>query len=237
MYDTYNIENPDAIIKIVEDHKQKKLALQDYEDAVKRSTNPSMVRFERRQKQKDNTYKRALIVTALVTSLALGAFGGLWLKEDTENRNAIDMSTQMLAQVVDEHTHYNEEDLRSQIWWYDIPEMAKQLLTEENGFDIDTKIYGCYKNFNTYNKNEHMDQLFWNLKSLVDASPQSYSEQVQRACSHSSFDSYLNSLGLTKEEYSKYMENVLASYGKANSNRFETEALIGGIENLSGGSR
>ncbi len=237
MYDTYSIEEPDTILKIIEDHKQKKLAEKDYEDALRRSTNASMVKYERRRKQKDNTCKRALIASALITALGLSTFGGLWLQDNAETRNAIEMSTQMLAQVVYEHTYYNEEDLRSQTWWYDISGMAKQILEEDNGFDIDTKIYGCYINFNPYNKSDHMDQLFWNLRSIVASSPEQYSDRVISVCSHTSFDSYLKSLGMTKEEYSEYMKNVLVAYGKENKSKFETEALLGEISTLPGGIR
>ena len=128
---------------------------------------------------------------------------------------------------------YNYSEKRTD-WWYDIEQMANGVLNENKEYDIDTRIYGCYSRLNEYKKDEFMDAVFKEMSKLIGSTPDAYTDEEIKACLHSSFKEYLDSKGISLEDYTKLMENVIRAYASEDRSQEEIASLLG---ELNGGSR
>ena len=83
-----------------------------------------------------------------------------------------------------------------------------------------------------HEKDYNMDLIMQELQKLVTSTPLEYTEDEVRACNHSSFDDYLASLGMNKDEYLSYMREVKLAYSQNDLTKVE-ELLT----QLTGGGR
>ena len=111
-------------------------------------------------------------------------------------------------------------------------QVAKDILEKNKELDIDTRIYGAYNQLNEHEKDYNMDLIMQELQKLVTSTPLEYTEDEVRACNHSSFDDYLVSLGMDKDEYLSYMREVKLAYSQNDLTKVE-ELLT----QLTGGGR
>lgn len=211
---------------------------QHYEEfAYEMSTNKKPVRYKTRQKQKPKGIKsitrKAILLIALSSSLVVG---GSVLKNQAELSSAKWDIDKNLGSVVRENTNYfgyNENEQR-QYWDYDIMDISSDILNKNQEYDIDTRIYGAYKSLNEYRKDEFMNELFQSLQSITQSNPDKFTEDVINACNHSSLNDYLESKGITLDEYQNIMDDILRAYAKDTLNEEEITELL---QKLNGGAR
>ena len=210
---------------------------QRIEEVTTKSTNCTPIRNTRRTKQKPkgmkNLAKKAIIFVALGAGLVVG------IHEFKETTTLLDNTLNIrssIGSVVSENTNtygYNANEERP-YWDYNIANIAKDVLDENKEYDIDTRIYGCYSHLNDYRKHDYMDSIFRSMSKLISANPEGYTEDEIKACLHSTFDEYLDSKGITLEDYEDLMEKVIKAYAKEDKTESEIQDLL---SKLNGGSR
>ena len=213
------------------------------EDAFNLSTNRPIVRNSRTKKRKpkgiSDLAKKAIVLVAIGIGITVGVHE---LHEAMEvGENAMEIKNE-LASVVRDNTQtdgYNTEEQRP-YWWYNRGDVASDVLNKNKEYDIDTRIYGCFRSLNEYNKTEHMDELFSKMSRLIGDNPGAYTEDEIKSALHSSFDEYLESKNISLEDYQKLMEKVIKAYAKEDVNQEEINSLLttlNGDTTRAGGSR
>ncbi len=235
-----NLDDLDLFVDIVNEHHDevKNGHLNDiYDDAVKRSVTRSVVDYKKEKLEKPKGYKKIIISTAIILAMGFGLGVASTKVVGTYNTNrAVSKIEQEVDDPVVDNTQYGGYNPNTERpnWWYNIYDMASQVLETNLDYDIDTRIYGCYKAMKPYHKEEHMDKLLSCLNSLVHAEGSTYDEKTIEACSYTTFKDYLASKGLEEEEYQDLMQQILATYGRGNINNEELNELL---QKLNGGSR
>ena len=130
-------------------------------------------------------------------------------------------------------TYYNGlDEYGHPLWDLDAKGAAEETLNSNKEYDIDTRIYGTYTNLKEFERNEFMDEIMRELQRIVQENPLDYSEDEVRACNHATFDDYLASLNMDKEEYLDKMREIKVAYG-----RNDLEAVSELLNELKGGAR
>lgn len=218
------VENPETFVKINNGEY-------DYQEIIKRSIRPAKAAYKPRKKTMPDVYKRTIIALSVILSLGVSAYLGAYVQKTNNDAKAIMNATGELGNIVINNTQYGDynTEIGDVTWWYNLGSMAEEILSSNNGYDIDTKIYGCYINLNEYNKEKSMDDLMHRLKEIVSSNPDSYSDDVKSACQYDTFAEYIASKGLTKEEYLEMMRQVLIAHGKRSLEANKANELLMGI--------
>lgn len=221
--------------KITQENAQKNL-----EEAAILSQSSVTVRYNTRKKEKSNgTLKKAAIyVVAGAMIFSLGA-RGVKAVQNKVMRNDIVNELSIAATGNKLYGDYNTET-EERTWWYEIDDMARDVLNNNQSYDIDTRIYGCYCGLSEYNKFTHMDELFWKMKSIVYAAPENYTQDVIDVVSTGSFSAYLADKGLDVESWAKIMEQILVAYGNQEKDSEKLQSLLqefGELGTRNGGGR
>ena len=117
-------------------------------------------------------------------------------------------------------------------------QMASDVLNNNKEYDIDTRIYGCFRALNEYDKTAHMNELFSKMSRLIADEPGKYTEDEIRSALHSSFQEYLDSKSITLDEYESIMEKVIKEYAKEDISQEKINDLLGQLNgSRDGGSR
>lgn len=181
--------------------------------------------------------KKIIIMVALGAGLTVGIHELKQAMEVGENANEI---KDTLATVVSANTSvdgYNHAEQRP-YWWYDMNQMASGVLNNNKEYDIDTRIYGCFRALNEYDKTAHMNELFSKMSRLIADEPGKYTEDEIRSALHSSFQEYLDSKSITLDEYESIMEKVIKEYAKEDISQEKINDLLGQLNgSRDGGSR
>lgn len=182
--------------------------------------------------------KKIIIMVALGAGLTVGIHELKQAMEVGENANEI---KDALATAVSQNTSvdgYNHAEQRP-YWWYDMNKMASDVLNNNNKeYDIDTRIYGCFRALNEYDKTEHMNELFSKMSRLIADEPEEYTEDEIRSALHSSFQEYLDSKSITLDEYETIMEKVIKEYAKEDISQEKINDLLDQLNgSRDGGSR
>lgn len=181
--------------------------------------------------------KKIIIMVALGAGLTIGIHELKQAMEVGENANEI---KDALATTVSQNTSvdgYNHAEQRP-YWWYDMNKMASDVLNNNKEYDIDTRIYGCFRALNEYDKTEHMNELFSKMSSLIADEPGEYTEDEIRSALHSSFQEYLDSKSITLDEYETIMEKVIKEYAKEDISQEKINDLLDQLNgSRDGGSR
>lgn len=232
MYDKQDKERPDLYVDMLKAMQNTKTP--KYENAVKMSVGTPVIPFRTTPKKKPINYKAILCSAALLLAIS---FGAKYIGERRDTQEAYFQSNDILAQVVSDNTHYGDYSGSERIWWYDTEKMALDVL-DSSEYDIDTRIYGCYKNMKEYNKLTHMNSLFEEMQKIITANPDKYSEDIKAACSYETFQEYLDAKNLNLDDYQKLMDQVLVAYGKEDRNFEEIAALLNELNGTrDGGTR
>lgn len=177
--------------------------------------------------------KKAIIFIALGAGLTIGAHE--FKTQADIYKGTLDVKGDIGTSVTSNTEYYGYNKNEEKPYWdYDTENIAKDILNENKEYDIDTRIYGCYTHLNEYQKEEFMDGIFKKMSKLISEAPENYNEDEIKSCLHSSFSEYLDSKGVTLEDYSKIMEKVIRAYAKEEINEEEISNLLG---ELNGGSR
>ena len=107
-------------------------------------------------------------------------------------------------------------------------------------YDIDTRIYGCFRALNEYEKESYMNELFSKMSRIIASNPASYSEDEIKSALHSSFQDYLDSKNITLEEYEELMDKIIKAYAKEDKSEEEVASLLSKLNDAGtrdGGSR
>ena len=118
--------------------------------------------------------------------------------------------------------------------------VASEVLNTNKEYDIDTRIYGCFRALNEYEKESYMNELFSKMSRIIASNPASYSEDEIKSALHSSFQDYLDSKNITLEEYEELMDKVIKAYAKEDKSEEEVASLLSKLNDAStrdGGSR
>ena len=116
--------------------------------------------------------------------------------------------------------------------------MASDVLNNNKEYDIDTRIYGCFRALNEYDKTEHMNELFSKMSRLIADEPGEYTEDEIKSALHSSFQEYLDSKSITLDEYETIMEKVIKEYAKEDISQEKINDLLDQLNgSRDGGSR
>lgn len=181
--------------------------------------------------------KKIIIMVALGAGLTVGIHELKQAMEVGENANEI---KDALATAVSQNTSvdgYNHTEQRP-YWWYDMNKMASDVLNNNKEYDIDTRIYGCFRALNEYDKTEHMNELFSKMSRLIADEPGEYTEDEIRSALHSSFQEYLDSKSITLDEYETIMEKVIKEYAKEDISQEKINDLLDQLNgSRDGGSR
>lgn len=193
-----------------------------------------------KKEKSKGTKRRALkVISLLLTGAILGNLGINYLKGRVAYTDKLEDLTSYASNYLStnfDKSQYGEaiangNSADGYTWWYDIPQMAEGILNSTS-YDIDTRIYGCYNGMNEYNKLSHMNELFYYMQqSLANGE---YPQDIINACNHSSFEEYLNSKGMTLEEYKDQMDKIVTLYGQAGE---KTEEISELLAKLNGGTR
>lgn len=218
------VESPDTLVNVTNERY-------DYQEIIKRSIRPAKASYKPRKKTMPDVYKRTIIALSVVLSLGVSAYLGAYVQKTNNDSKALMNATGELGSIVINNTQYGDynTEIGDVTWWYNLGSMAEEILSSNNGYDIDTKIYGCYINLNEYDKEKSMDDLMHRLKEIVSRNPDSYSEDVKSACQYDTFAEYIASKGLTKEEYLEMMRQVLIAHGKRSLEANKANELLMGI--------
>lgn len=211
------------------------------EDAYNLSVNRPIVKNKRSVKRKPkgvkDLAKKAIVLVALASGLTVGIHE---LKSAMDiGEGAMDIKNE-LATVVRDNTvtsGYNGNEQRP-YWWYNMSDIASDVLNNKD-YDIDTRIYGCFKALNEYKKDEFMDELFHNMSRIVGDNPEAFSSDEVKSALHSSFQDYLDSKNVSLEDYQSIMENVIKAYAKEDISMDEVNSLLCQLngDGRDGGSR
>lgn len=211
-------EKNDIIRKYWNEERQR-----DYNDALKHSKSHSRVPYKTRKKAKSKGTMHQVVTTVLAFSLAAGMTYEAYQEYKTyEEKLNIEHN---LGQTVSQNISYGtyNTDRNEYNWWISddaIDNIIKNIEIMHPEYDIDTKIYCCYKALPEYNKKEYMDKI------------------VARVTPDESFGWYLNRKGLTVEEYVKLMEQILRSYAKTSLEENNRQDLFDELNpDFEGGSR
>lgn len=217
------VNDPELFIKIINDRQNKKL--NSYDMSLNGSLTDNIIPFTPTKKNKPNGYGKILTTTLLIIAIGITAKGLSDSKKNFEIKQEISSE---LAMVVKDNTFYGDYNPTKGefTWWYDTKRIAEDILNGDK-YDINLRIYGCYKNLNEYKKLDFMNEIFRNFQKLITENPNMYSDEVVASCNYSSFDKYLDSLGLSLEEYVKEMEKELKNIVKEHD---DTNTL-GGVPN------
>lgn len=212
------IEKDEIIKKYWNDERQK-----SYDEAKKLSQRHSRVPYNSSKKRKKDGTKKQIIATLLVFSLASGMTYATY-KEYGTYKEKLDIEKELSESVLKNKSHgsYSIKD-DEYYWWYSdesINNIINSLLQEHPEYDIDTKIYCCYKALPEYKRMDYLDRI------------------VSGTTSYPNFELYLNSKRMSLDEYIKTMEKVLRSYAKAQIAQEKAESLVEELnETPEGGSR
>lgn len=218
-----NVNDPDVFVKIINDRQNKRL--NSYDDILKESMSDNIIPFTPVKKNKPAGYGKILTTTLLLIAIGITAKGLSDSKKNFELKQEI---TSELAMVVKDNTFYGDynPDKGEFTWWYDTKRIAQDILNGDK-YDIDFRIYGCYKNLNEYKKLDFMNEIFRNFQKLIAENPNMYSSEVIASCNFPSFDKYLDSLGLSLEEYVNEMEKNFKTIVK----EYDDTKTLGGDSN------
>lgn len=207
-----NGEKEDLFVNIINDRQKKNSS--SYDTTLESSLSKSVIPYKPKKVEKPSNYFK--IISSVVLIMALG-FSTVKIKEEFENREAINDVTTKMAVYVTNNTNYGDynPDAGEFYWWYDIDSMAKAIL-DSTDYDIDTRIYGCFRNLKEYKRIATMDELFMKFQKIFTENPTLYDENIVASCNFHSFEQYLDSKGLTLDEYTDKMAEVLESYGLGN---------------------
>ena len=199
-------EKNDLIKKFWNEERQR-----EYNEALKLSKSSSRVPYNCRKKEKNKDIKNKAITTILAFAIATGISYGAYQEYKTFNEKL--NIEQELGQTVRTNKSYGAYDMQNDEynWWYSdeaIDNIINSLQNNYPQYDIDTKIYCCYKALPEYNKKEYLDKI------------------VSKLTEYESFLWYLNSKGLTEAEYVSQMEEILRSYAKSSLESKKRETLF-----------
>ncbi len=207
------------------------------DEVVRKSTKCTPTKNVRRVKQKPKGTKKFAIKIIVLVAVGTGL-----VTTTSQLKTAIDTTNEAFAvrstigSSVSDNINYGSYNPNEQkpYWDYDVDSMAQDVLTKNKEYDIDTRIYGCYSRLNDYRKEFYMNKIFEKMSKIVSSSPDSYTDEEIKACLHGSFDSYLESKGVSRAEYCKIMDEVVRAYAKENISHEEINDLL---ESMNGGSR
>ena len=208
------------------------------ENAYNLSVNRPMVKNRRTKKKKAMGIKEIATKTIILVALSAGLTVGIHeLHEAMEvGENAKEIKNELAAAVTEntEIAGYNKNEQRP-YWWYQMDNVASDVLNSNKEYDIDTRIYGCFRALNEYDKTEHMNELFSKMSRLIADEPGGYTEDEIRSALHSSFQEYLDSKSISLSDYESLMNKVLIAYAKGNVNMDEVNELLSELNQ--GGAR
>ena len=201
-------------------------------ESIKQAQEQEKIKYQPRSKSKQKDYFKKDI-NGIVASLTILGVGNELVKNANEYTDMLEFNNRISQSVID-NTYYPgslQEDGKPAIA-YVHAQVAKDILEKNKELDIDTRIYGAYNQLNEHEKDYNMDLIMQELQKLVTSTPLEYTEDEVRACNHSSFDDYLVSLGMDKDEYLSYMREVKLAYSQNDLTKVE-ELLT----QLTGGGR
>ena len=213
------------------------------ENAYNLSVNRPMVKNRRTKKKKAMGIKEIATKTIILVALSAGLTVGIHeLHEAMEvGENAKENKNELGASVTEntEIAGYNKNEQRP-YWWYQMDNVASDVLNSNKEYDIDTRIYGCFRALNEYEKESYMNELFSKMSRIIASNPASYSEDEIKSALHSSFQDYLDSKNITLEEYEELMDKVIKAYAKEDKSEEEVASLLSKLNDAGtrdGGSR
>ena len=144
------------------------------------SVNRPMVKNRRTKKEKKRwVLKKIATKTIILVALSAGLTVGIHeLHEAMEvGENAKEIKNELAAAVTEntEIAGYNKNEQRP-YWWYQMDNVASDVLNSNKEYDIDTRIYGCFRALNEYEKESYMNELFSKMSRIIASNPASYSE-------------------------------------------------------------
>lgn len=191
------------------------------------------IKYQPRPKNKQKDFIKKAVVGIVATCTLLGV-GSVVVKSTGDYLDRLQFTNEISQHVRD--NKYNpgsyQADGQLAYAYRDLGEVARETLEENKDVDIDTRIYGAYYGLGDYEKDENMDTIMAELQALVTEDPMKYTEDEVRACNHSSFADYLNSLGMDKDEYIKFMRELTFAYGQNDLDRVQKL-----LAQLNGGGR
>lgn len=204
------------------------------------SINKAPVRNVRRKKSKPkgikDIAKKIMILTALGASLTMGINTLNEEMDINENKKEIKDSLEEVVVNNTEYGGYNESEQRP-YWWYNYSGIAQGIL-DNNEYDIDTRIYCAFDKLKEYKKIESMDKIFSKMSQIIASDPSKYDVQTIASSVHPSFCDYLESKGLSLEEYSDLMNKILRCYAEDGRNNDSLSNLLNELNSgRNGGSR
>lgn len=197
------LKNNNEFIKFTnKNHQDSKF----FEEAMKESLKPSKpIEYKKKKKTKNKGFKKILASVAFLLSLSATFKLG---KEYQIKSNEIAINNELKDNL----------DIISmgQYWDFNAGVTADNVLNS-NEYDIDTRIYGVYDSLSNYNKVPNMDELFSQLNEKVSTG--NYSIDIINSCSFDTFKEYLDSKGLSKEEYEIKMSEIKRAYAENDNNK------------------
>lgn len=196
------------------------------------SRTSSKARYQPRKQNKPKEYlKNAIIALTAVATIAGVSTLGINGMKDLQASSQVNL--ELATPVRNNTTYYNGlDEYGHPLWDLDAQGAAEETLNSNKEYDIDTRIYGTYTNLKEFERNEFMDEIMRELQRIVQENPLDYSEDEVRACNHATFDDYLASLNMDKEEYLDKMREIKVAYG-----RNDLEAVSELLNELKGGAR
>jgi len=149
-------------------------------------------------------YRKLAIKVAVLVSL----MGSFKLGEEHQIKKDEEKVMDTLATSIDTF----KTSLTSEYYSINMATTASSILNENPGYDMDTKIYGVYEGLPEYNKDSLMDNLFMYLDIKLNDKDNNYSDEIKNNYDFTTFQDYLNSKDLSKEEWLKIMNEVKRSY-------------------------
>ena len=203
------------------------------QNAQERSIRQSRVKYETRKKTKHAGFKRKLAAIVLAATLTVGLT--VQAKNHLNELDAqIAIETTLAKGVKDAtYTTGQMDEYEHPMWYINYEQAARNTLTENKDFDIDTRIYGCYNGLSEYQKDESMNQIYQKMNALVEQTPEEFTQEEINACSYDSFQSYISSKNISLEDYEKLMEEIIDKYATYDRNASEIQKLL---DTLNGGS-
>ncbi len=236
-----NINDLDYTVNLMGKWNKEKETTRD-DEAYKLSVGRPPVKNARRKMRKPAGIKaigkKVIIIVALGAGLTVGIHE---LKAAMEIGESVKEIEKTLAEPVSTNTTvdgYNYTEQRP-YWWYDMHEVASDVLENNKEYDIDTRIYGCFRALNEYNKTSYMDELFSKMSRLIADEPGKYTEDEIKSALHSSFQDYLDSKNISLEEYESIMEKVIKAYAREDGSQEQINDLLNQLNagDRNGGSR
>lgn len=202
-----------------------------YIEARNASLKKPPIAYKKDSKEKPNGYTKILIASFLL--ITLGFTAGIKTVTAIENNKAYNTAVETFSKDVHDNLHYGDYNYENneRIWWYGIPDMAEGILNKADDKTIDVQIYSSYLKLKAYNKISHMNELFSQMQRIVNNNPNDFSDKIKRIANCNNYEEYINSTGLTKEEYERTMEDLLKEFGKKINN---TEIIDKLLQNLDG---